>query len=371
MKTLAESVGGGDTATTTNAVASSVTTRVDGFSAITLTWKEPAARSIAAGLKVVAYRIYDGNVLIGTVLVSEVGANNEFKFTMDNAARAAVGLPAMMPRTTYSLRVEVVCETKASGTEAGGAEVVSSRAVAKKVKTAGMTAVKLVGAQAGDRSLNSVTLRWQPHVDAAEFIVTCLGPRNVAVALIFDGPTPNAVWLREGDNPSGRVVGVKITGLFAGTTYRVSVGWSNAAVNVSSSLTSTARRSLSTMKFPATKTPSLQGSLTTSAPGVLSATLTWPSTPPPSGATGGSVTGSVTYEVYYSEWRLSPNAAAGWTKSASAATVAGDAVTATLAGLPAGKTYYVYVRSIWIDGDGVEQSTVFSNSGVMMLRTTL
>jgi len=322
-------------------------TSADALGAIELTWNPPKAKDLPANLKVIAYNIYNAaNELVTTV----TPINGIMSFRMEN----------LSPKTKYTYRVTVVYKPNAGGDE------IESKPVTVKVKTRAFTAPKLLKARAGDKTLDSVTLRWQPHGDIDTFVVTCLAPNKLPMELIFAGPNTNAAWLYENDDSvSGNIIGVKITGLTAGTKYTFTVCGTSDLVTVPSA---TARRSVATVKFPAMKKVKLEKSSLQSD----AAALTWTPIALPRGATEGLVT----YEVYYSETRRTTSDPTGWTLLESAGvsvtfteTPGSPAIVeARLDGLTPGRTYYIYVRAIWIDGDGKRHAaTVYSCSKIVTL----
>jgi len=317
--------------TTTKAVVGSAKAKASGISSIVLTWKAPAAKAVASDLDVVRYDVYDvaSEAFLGSVAAGEA-VKGVFTFT-------ASGL---QPNQSYSFRVVVVCEPKA-----GGVDIVSSKDVTVKAKTAKFVAPKAGKAVKGDVGLTSATVRWQEHAFAdGGYVITWFDAK--------DKKMTNPLGSEEVEPGETSFV---IDGLSAGAKYTYTVAAVNNAVGAASP-SAVLKKSVTALKFTATKKPASVRSALTSE----SATLTWKATALPKTVTAGEVS----YEVLYTTQKgLKPNATDdGWTKL----DVPAGELTITLDGLDAGKTYYVFVRSIWS-----EDASVFSNSGVMTLKTPL
>jgi len=316
-------------------VAASVKVKATGISEIVLTWKAPATKKVATDLNVIRYDIYDAKgTLIGSVDAGDVGAGGVFAFTVNNSV-AGVNL---QPKTSYSFRVVTVCQLKA-----GGPEIVSSKAVTKKVKTKAFVAPKAAKTITGDVGLTSITFRWQPHNNANGGYEIKWYIKNMLV---------------DSETVAAGTTSFKIPDLRPGVKYTITVQALNTTVPGVPS--ATLKKSVVTLKFPATKTPTLMKSQLTSS----SAALTWKATSLPKG-----VVGAVKYELYYTETKGLKPGIAGWTaiplnEGEGVVATFTAATTATLTGLASGQTYYVYVRTIWGEDD-----TVFSNSGVLTFKT--
>ena len=284
-----------------------VTVTEQGVSALTVNWTSVAG---AAGYDVLRYDS-TGKVLLEVVSVAGT----------DTTAATFTGLDSA---TKYRFVVRAVAEVDGRVACSAGAKISASTA-----KFAAVTKVKVA------KSFTSVTLTWAPSAR----------PETTGyVVFRLDGKTETEVW-------SGAGTAATITGLDASTKYTFVIRAVSSELGIQSAAV---KKSVKTLKFPATKKPASMKKPLTST----SATLTWKPTALPKG-----VTGSVTYDVYVSTGPkgLKPDET-GWTKI----DVPSGDTTITLTGLDAGTTYYVYVRSIWS-----ETPSVYSNSTVLTIKTPL
>jgi len=332
---------------TTNTVAGSVKAKATGISEIVLTWKYKyeAQKDSATWLTVYRYDIYDDKgTRIGSVLANK-GFDEVYSFTVNNS-RPGVNLRS---GTSYSYRVVAVCRT------ATGAEIVSSKSVTAKAKTLAFAAPKAAKAVKGDVQLMSVTVRWQTQAFADEgYTITWYDAKDKKLTTPLDSQTVAA-----------GVTEFEITGLSPGTKYTYTIVALNNSLppGVTSAVL---KKSVATLKFTAAKKPALvKGSLTSAA-----ANLTWKATALPKTVASLTNPGTVRYELFYTETKGLKPGAAGWTPIPLAGEGEGivasftGATAVTLTGLGAGKTYYIYVRSIWS-----EDAAAFSNSAVLTLKT--
>jgi len=213
---------------TTKAIPSprSVKAKADGIGAITLSWAAPKAAAMPVDMNITGYKIYDlNNNLIGSVGAGATSFRVESLF----------GGGTLKPNTTYSFRVVAMFEPKA-----GGASVESAKPVKVKGKTAKFIAPKLAAKSltlASDITSTSITVRWQAHAGAEDFLVTC-SLKKVSIDI-----SDNMSFITDSQD---NIVGVTITGLQPGVKYDFTIQATNATLNAASAIL---KKSVTTLKF--------------------------------------------------------------------------------------------------------------------------
>ena len=316
----------------------SVKAKANGGSAIIISWKTPKASTIARDMRIIGYNIYDKD---GNLVATAGPDTTSYRIT------------SLTPKTTYRYTVVAVCEPKLGGAVAESYKVAKVKARTKKPSIAAPKLGKVMIDQ-GDVGLTSLTVRWTLPATANAFIITC-SQKKTDIPLDF-GRGGNARFLYD-DND--QVIGATIMGLSPGVKYTIAIRSMNSVEGTVSKAT---KKSLVTAKFPATKTPRKVQITSTQA------VITWAQSELPRG-----VSGTVSYEVYYTEQKgLKPGAETGWTLipptpdegEAPGVTVKLLGNVASIAGLPSGRTCYVYIRTLWS-----EDTRVFSNSKAIPLKT--
>ena len=318
----------------------SVKAVADGMNSILLSWTAP--KTLPGDLDIVGYRIetFDST---GKLVSTDTANRAETSFRVEELDTNA----------SYSFNVTLVCQPKSGG---DGSQKESAKPVTAKAKTAAtLLALKLDTARTGDISFASVILRWQAHPDIDEFTVTCsMSDKATTLIELNFGAGGNAEYLYNGKD---EIIGVKITGLDPGMKYNFIISGQNNALNNEVQL----KPSVTTLKFPATPTPTAPKEQLTSS----SADLTWKAPTLPKG-----IVGTITYEIYYTETKGLKPGQDGWTLIP---IILGDGITAaftgntsaTITNLDSGKTCYIYVRSLWLD-----DPTAFSDSSVLQIKTS-
>ena len=162
-----------------------------------------------------------------------------------------VTIKGLAPKTAGTFFVVAVYEPTA-----GGEQIRSAKPVKVKAKTAALAAPKLAKAATGDITATSITLRWKPVAGADAFIVMCMQQKN-KIALYY-GLGGNASFIYD----NGKIVGVTITGLTAGTKYNFTIQGVNTTLNARSAIT---KKTVTTLKTPLVKTATPSQAVASSA----------------------------------------------------------------------------------------------------------